>query len=312
MSQLFTLSFFTAFLAAAVRLAVPLIYAGLGETIAEKAGVINIGMEGVMLGGAFFSFAGAWYSGSLAVGLLCGIGGGVLMSVLHGVICIVLAQDQTVSGLAINMFALGLTSFLFKLMSQGQSYQQVETFETYAIPGLSKIPLIGAAFFEKDILCYLLYILLILFTIFYKRTDLGLSHIAVGEAPHAAESAGIPVHLFQWTALLVNGVLGGIGGAYLVLVQLGVFTENMISGRGYIALAAVILGRHMPLGMFAAALLFGLANALQIRLQTIGVSVSPYLLAILPYAMTLLAMLGAAGRSSRPESLGKPYVRGSR
>ena len=312
MSQLFTLSFLTAFLAAAVRLAMPLIYAGLGETIVEKAGIVNIGMEGVMLCGAFFSFAGAWYSGSLMIGLLCGIAGGVLMAVIHGVLCIFLAKDQTVSGLAINMFALGLTSFLFKLMSQGQSYQQIDTFGQIPVPGLCSIPLLGDAFFDKDLLCYLLYILLILSTVFYKRTNLGLSYIAVGETPHAAESAGIPVHLFQWTALVLNGILGGIGGAYLVLVQLGVFTENMISGRGYIALAAVILGRHMPGGMFLSALLFGMANALQIRLQTIGVSVSPYLLAILPYAMTLVAMLGAAGRSSRPDSLGKPYIRGAR
>ena len=312
MSQMVTLSFLTAFLAAAVRLAMPLIYAGLGETIAEKAGVVNIGMEGVMLCGAFFSFAGAWYSGSLFTGLLCGIAGGVLMALIHGVIRVFLAKDQTVSGLAINMFALGLTSFLFKLMSQGQSYQQIDTFRPIRLPVLSDIPLVGEAFFNKDFLCYLLYILLILATVFYKKTNLGLSYIAVGETPHAAESAGIPVHLFQWIALIINGILGGIGGAYLVLVQLGVFTENMISGRGYIALAAVILGRHMPAGMFGAALLFGFANALQIRLQTIGVSISPYLLAILPYAMTLIAMLGAAGRNSRPDSLGIPYIRGSR
>lgn len=292
--------------------AVPLMYGGIGETIAEKSGILNIGMEGVMLSGAFFSFAGAWYSGNLFVGLLCGMAGGLIVSLLHGLLSITLIQNQSVSGLAINMLMLGVTSFLFKLMSNGQGYQQIETFPNIAVPGLSKIPLIGDAFFNCDFLTYILYVLLILTWIFYKKTNLGLSFMAVGEHPRAAESAGIQVKKYRWIVMVFNGILGGIGGAYLVLVQLGVFTENMISGRGYIALATVILGRYTPFGMFGAALLFGAANALQIRLQTIGVSISPFLLAILPYALTLIAMLGAAGKNSEPEALAKPYVKGSR
>lgn len=271
LEQILTVSFMTAFLAAAVRLAVPLMYGGIGEIIAEKSGILNIGMEGVMLSGAFFSFAGAWFSKSLMVGLLCGILGGLAVSLLHGLLSITLIQNQSVSGLAINMLMLGVTSFLYKLMSNGQSYQQLETFQSIALPGLSSIPLIGPAFFNCDILTYILYIFLILTWLFYKKTNLGLSFAAVGEHPRAAESAGIHVNQYRWIVMIFNGVLGGIGGAYLVLVQLGVFTENMISGRGYIALATVILGRYTPFGMFGAALLFGAANALQIRLQTIGV-----------------------------------------
>ena len=235
LQQIFSLSFMTAFLAAAVRLAVPLMYGGIGETIAEKSGILNIGMEGVMLSGAFFSFAGAWYSGNLFVGLLCGMAGGLVVSLLHGLLSITLIQNQSVSGLAINMLMLGVTSFLFKLMSNGQGYQQIETFPNIAIPGLSKIPLIGDAFFNCDFLTYILYVLLILTWIFYKKTNLGLSFMAVGEHPRAAESAGIQVKKYRWIVMVFNGILGGIGGAYLVLVQLGVFTENMISGRGYIA-----------------------------------------------------------------------------
>lgn len=312
LEQILTVSFMTAFLAAAVRLAVPLMYGGIGEIIAEKSGILNIGMEGVMLSGAFFSFAGAWFSKSLMVGLLCGILGGLAVSLLHGLLSITLIQNQSVSGLAINMLMLGVTSFLYKLMSNGQSYQQLETFQSIALPGLSSIPLIGPAFFNCDILTYILYIFLILTWLFYKKTNLGLSFAAVGEHPRAAESAGIHVNQYRWIVMIFNGVLGGIGGAYLVLVQLGVFTENMISGRGYIALATVILGRYTPFGMFGAALLFGAANALQIRLQTIGVSISPFLLAILPYALTLIAMLGAIGKSSESEALSQPYVKGSR
>lgn len=312
LEQILSIGFVTAFLSAAVRLAVPLMYAGLGETISEKSGILNIGMEGVMLSGAFFSFAGAWFSGSLLIGILCGMLGGVLVTTLHSVLTIKLAKDQSVSGLAINMVVLGLTSFLFKLMSTGQSYQQIETLPTFPIPALSQFPIIGEAFFNRDILTYILYVLLAVMFVFYRRTNLGLSFASIGENPRAAASAGVPVHRYQWIAMMCNGVLGGIGGAYLVLVQLGVFTENMTSGRGYIALATVILGRYTPLGMFGAALLFGAANAMQIRLQTIGVSISPFLLAILPYAITLIAMLTAIGKNTQPDSLGKPFIKGSR
>ena len=223
LQQIFSLSFMTAFLAAAVRLAVPLMYGGIGETIAEKSGILNIGMEGVMLSGAFFSFAGAWYSGNLFVGLLCGMAGGLIVSLLHGLLSITLIQNQSVSGLAINMLMLGVTSFLFKLMSNGQGYQQIETFPNIAVPGLSRIPLIGDAFFNCDFLTYILYVLLILTWIFYKKTNLGLSFMAVGEHPRAAESAGIQVKKYRWIVMVFNGILGGIGGAYLVLVQLGAF-----------------------------------------------------------------------------------------
>ncbi|MBP8639380.1 MAG: ABC transporter permease [Oscillospiraceae bacterium] len=310
--QILSISFMTAFLSATVRLAVPLIYGGLGEIISEKSGILNIGIEGVMLSGAFFSFAGAWYSHSLLVGLLCGMLGGVLVSALHALLTIRLAQDQSVSGLALNLLMLGVTSFLFKLISSGQNYQQIKPLSTIKIPLLSQIPVVGEAFFNCDILTYMVYALLILAFYFYRKTNLGLSFTSVGENPRAAEAAGIPVHKYQWLAMILNGILGGIGGSYLVLAQLGVFTENMISGRGYIALATVILGRYTPFGMFGAALLFGAANALQIRLQTIGLPISPFLLAILPYAITLFAILGAIGKNSQPEALNKPYIKGSR
>ena len=154
LEQIMTIGFVTAFLTASVRMAVPLIYAGLGETISEKAGILNIGMEGVMLGGAFFSFAGTLYSGSLAVGLLCGMAGGAMVSAIHGLLSIRLARDQSVSGIAINIFMAGVTSFLYKLMSSGQSYQQIEPFAKLKIPFLGDIPLIGNALFNQDVLTY--------------------------------------------------------------------------------------------------------------------------------------------------------------
>lgn len=312
LEQIFNVGFITALLAATVRMAVPLMYAGLGETFLERAGILNIGMEGVMLSGAFFAFAGAYATNSLLIGLICGALGGVLVSAIHGFLCIYLKKDQSVSGIALNMFMLGVTSFLYKVMSSGQSYQQVSTLSTMKIPLLSEIPVIGDAFFNQDILTYVIYILVIVVFIFYKKTSLGLAFTAVGENPRAADAAGISVYRYQWAAIAVNGILGGIGGASLVLVQLGKFTENMISGRGYIALATVILGRHTPFGMFGAALLFGGANALQIRLQALGVGIPSQALAMLPYIITLVALLGSAGKSSEPKHLAKPYMRGSR
>lgn len=310
--EIIAIGFLTTFIAAMVRMAVPLIYAGLGEVFLERVGILNIGLEGVMLSGAFFAFAGAVYFGGIGAGLICGILGGMLVSGIHGFLTVYLKKDQSVSGIALNMFMLGVTSFLYKLMSEGHDYQQITTLTTIKIPVLSRIPLIGDAFFNQDILTYAVYMLLILAVIFYRKTSVGLSFTAIGENPRAADAAGIPVYRYQWIAILVNGMLGGIGGASLVLVQLGKFTENMTSGRGYIAMAAVILGRYTPLGMFGSALLFGGANALQIRLQTMGVAVPTHALAMLPYVITLIALLGTAGKNSGPAHLTIPYIRGSR
>lgn len=312
LEQILTIGFFTAFFSAAVRMAMPLIYAGLGEVFAEKAGILNIGMEGVMLSGAFCSFAGALFSGSLWIGMLAGILGGIAVSMIHAFLSIHLAQNQSVIGLALNTFVLGLTSFFSRIVKEGESYQQLSTFSTIRIPVLSDIPLIGDALFNQDIFTYILYIIVIVMTIFYAKTAKGLAFEAIGEHPRAADAAGIPVHKYQYIAMIVNGILGGIGGAHLVLVQLGVFSENMTSGRGYIALAAVILGRYTPIGTVGAALIFGGANALQIRLQAVGVPLPAQALAMLPYIITLIALLGSIGRSNEPESLSKPYIRGSR
>lgn len=312
LEHILTVSFFTAFFAAAVRMAVPLIYAGLGEVISEKAGILNIGMEGIMISGAFFSFAGTYYSGNAAVGILCGMAGGMLVSSIHSFLCIKLAQNQSVSGIAINTFMLGVTSFLYKLMSNGQSYQQITPLAKIRIPLLADIPFLGNAFFNQDIMTYGVYILILAVTFFYKKTAVGLAFSAIGENPRSADTAGIPVHRYQYIAMAINGIFGGLGGAFLVLVQVGNFSESMTSGRGYIALAAVILGKYMPCGMFGAALIFGGANALQIRLQAVGVPLPTQALAMLPYIITLIALLCSAGKNSAPEALGVPYIRESR
>ena len=309
---IWTVAFWTALLASAVRMAMPLLYAGLGELVSERSGVLNIGMEGVMLSGAFFSFAAAYYTGSLWLGVLCGMLGGALISLLHGLLCVYGKQNQTVSGLALNMLALGLTSYLYKLMCNAGEHLQTGVLNKTAVPGLAAVPVAGEAFFNQDWMAYIAYILLIAAFLIYKYTRTGLSFSAIGENPMAADAAGIRVERRQMIACLVGGLLGGAGGAYLTIAQLGLFSDNMTAGRGYIALATVILGRYSPVGVFFGAMLFGLANAAQIRIQALNNNIPAQALAMLPYAITLVALLLTAGRSREPESLAKPYIRGGR
>jgi len=312
LDKILTWSFLTALLSAGVRMAMPLLYAGLGEMVSEKSGVLNIGMEGVMLCGAFFAFAAAYFTGSLFLGLLFGMFAGMLVGLLHALLCVKGKQNQTVSGLAINMIGLGVTSYLYKLMCNNYSHMQVNTLPQLDFPLLCKIPVIGPAFFQQDLLTYVAYILLIAAFVFYRYTRVGLNMAAIGEKPMAADAAGINVELFQWIGCAAGGLLGGAGGAYLIVAQLGLFSDNMIAGRGYIALAVVILGRYCPQGVFLAAMLFGVSNSAQIRLQALGINVPMQLLAMLPYIITLIALLITSGRSREPESLAKPYIRGGR
>lgn len=309
LEQIFTVAFLTTFLTSSVRMAVPLIFAGLGETFSEKAGILNIGVEAIMLSGAFFSFAATYMTGNLWVGVIGGMIGGMIVSLIHAVFSVYLRKDQTVTGIALNMFMLGATSFMFKvLVSSNLDFPQISTFDKIAIPFLCDIPVIGPAFFNQDIIVYVSYALIILSTIFLYGTTWGLSLTAVGEHPRAADTVGIKVYTTRYLAAMVNGILGGLGGAYLTLVQLGVFMENVTSGRGYIALAVVIFGRRHPIGVFLAALLFGAADAFQFRLQAIGIQLPSQYLTMLPYVVTLVVLLFSAKGSSDPESLGKPYI----
>jgi len=312
LDKIFTIAFLTALLSAGVRMAIPLMYAGLGEMVSEKSGILNIGMEGVMICGAFFSYAGAFYTGSPFLGVLSGMLAGMIVSMLHSVICVYGKQNQTVSGLAINMIGLGITSYLYKLMCNNTTPVTLETLPQIHLPLLSKIPVIGPAFFQQDIMAYIMYLLVIVAIIFYRYTSTGLSMASIGEKPMAADAAGIHVERMQTIACLINGLLGGAGGAYLIISQIGKFSDSMTAGNGYIALAAVILGRYCPSGVFFAALLFGIANGAQIRLQTLGLNIPTQVLAMLPYVVTLLALVATSGRSREPESLAVPYIRGGR
>ena len=299
--------------ASALRIAAPLTLAGLGETISEKSGILNIGIEGIMLTGAFFSFLTTFYTGSLLLGTLAGILSGIILSLIHGVISIECKANQTIVGLAINFLALGLTSFIFlKIFGQSKVLPATKMITAFKIPVLSKIPIIGNILFSQDIIVYLMFLLIILVWIFLYKTQWGVSLLAVGEYPRAADTVGISVNKVRYLAVIANGFFGGLAGSYLILGQLGFFIENLTSGKGYIALVAVILGRRNPIGVFLATLVFGFASALQFNLQTMGWNIPSQLFSMFPYVITVIALLFTIGKSSDPVALGIPYERDGR
>jgi simple sugar transport system permease protein len=300
----------TAFLAAAVRMAIPLTLAGLGETVSERSGVINIGLEAIMLSGAFFSFVTVFATGSFALGILAGIAGGAAVSMIHGILALKCRADQTITGLALNFLALGLTNFLFlKSFGRTTTLPSIAMVKPVSIPLLSKLPVLGPVFFELDIFGYITAAAVVLLCLLFYKTEWGISLLAAGEHPRAADTAGLSVERIRFLACAVNGVLGGLGGAYLTTAKLGFFIENVTAGKGYIALVTVILGRRNPVGVLLAALVLGAAEALQFRLQTSGVNIPSQVFTMFPYLITVAALLFSIGRDHTPAALGIPYER---
>ena len=307
------LTFLASFLASAVRQAVPLTLAGIGVAYAEKAGILNIGEEGIMLTGAFTGFITAFYPNSLFLGILGGAAGGICISMIHAWLCIRCRANQTISGLALNFFALGLTSFLFLLaFGQGSSLPSISKLSAVRIPLLGSIPLIGEPFFNQNILTYICYVCIILFTILYGRTEWGTQLTAVGENPRAADTAGLNVFKTRYFACLLNGILGGLGGCYITLAQLGYFQEDIVSGKGYMALVAVILGRRNPLTILLSAMIIGFAESLQFSMQASGIPLPSQAFSMLPYVVAVIVLLFSIGKSQDPSALGIPYDRDKR
>lgn len=300
------------FLEATIRTATPLALAALGESIVERAGLINIGLEGAIISGAFGAFVGAQVAGGAGVGMLAGALAGALTSAIFAVFAVGLRADQIITGTAITLLALGLTGTLYRLMSgTATTVSAIPMLSPVVLPGLSSIPLIGRALFAQPVITYLLYLAVPAAWWWSTRTHAGLALRAVGERPEAAAAAGIPTRRVHWAALLVGGMLGGLGGATLVLAQAGTFVEGMSAGRGFIAIAIVALGRWHPVGVALAAVLFGAASALQYLFQSMGWTLPYQLFLAFPYVLTLLALAGAAGRAVPPAALGRAAPAGS-
>ncbi|MEM6353573.1 MAG: ABC transporter permease [Cyanobacteria bacterium P01_D01_bin.14] len=302
-----SLDFLADFLAACLRLTVPLAFAALGGLLSERSGILNIGLEGMMLTGAFTSAAVALGIGEpwVAIAIACIVSAGA--GLLHAYLCVSLRVNQLVSGLAINLTAAGLTTYGARLLFDTGTVE-LPGIEPVRIPILADIPLLGVLF-SQDVLFYLLMVLLPLTTYGLFHTRWGLSLRAVGNVPQAADTAGVSVIRVRYASVILCGGLCGLAGAYLALVHVGFFTENMSAGKGFIALAALIFGRWHSVSTFFACLLFGATEALQLRIQAFGLEIPYQFLAMLPYVTALLALAGIAGNAVPPAALGVPYTK---
>ena len=295
----------TGFLAAAVRVATPLLFAATGETVTERSGVINLGIEGQMLAGALAAALGASAWGPWG-GLAAGMVAGMMIAAGFAALAIGVRADQIIVGTAVTLAAVGLTGTIYRqaygMEGAGLS---IPTFSSLPLPGLSRIPVLGPALFDQPVPTYLAVAGLPLIWWGLFRTRWGLALRATGEAAAMARAVGVRTGLVRTIATVVGGGFSGLGGATLVLAQVGTFTERMTAGRGFLAIAIVVLGRWHPIGVALAALLFGLATALQFLFQALGVKAPYQLFLMLPYLLTLLALAGAVGRVRAPGDLGR-------
>ena len=291
-----------------IGLATPFLYAALGETFAQTAGVVNLGVDGIMLLSAFAAFYVALSTGSLALGLLAAALVGLAMGLLMSLVSVTLKAEQGVSGIGLYMFGLGLSSLLFKVLIG--TVKTVEGFKSLAIPLLSKIPFFGTILFHNDILTYGAFLLVPASWWILERTTLGLKLKAVGQNPAAADSVGIGVGRVRYLAVCMGAVLAGIAGASLSIAQLNLFQDNLTAGQGFIAVALVYFGAWRPVGVLAGALLFSVANSFQLWMQVLGAKVPSSLAVMLPYILTILALTLTANRARQPAALNKPFERG--
>jgi general nucleoside transport system permease protein len=299
----------SALFAAMLRFATPLLFGALGGIVSERSGVVNIGIEGMMLTGAFFGIFGADLGGSWVVGLLAAMAAGGLLALVHAVFSVTLRADQIVGGVAINLLALGITGYLFvdHYGDQGTP-DDISRVPDVSLPVIKNIGFIGDAIGKTNLLTWLGLLTVVALAIFLFRTPQGLRLRSIGEHPRAAETVGLSVIRTRYLAVIASGVLAALGGAYLSIAFLGSFNQNMTAGRGYIALAVVICGRWRPFGALAFACLFGFSSALAQRLPTFSES-GATLFQALPYVLTIIVVAGVIGRSRPPAAVGQPYTR---
>ncbi len=297
-------------LVGSLGLSTPLIFGALGGVISERVGVVNVAIEGQLLGGAFVSAVVASVTGSLWVGLVSALVAGALVSMVLAVFSIRYLVDQVIVGVVLNVLVTGLTSFFYsEVLTNSPDLNKGLRFSTLSIPGLSSIPLIGPLLFQQNIVVYLMYVAIAAVFVGLFRTRWGLRLRAVGEHPQAADTVGIRVNATRFWNVSLAGAIAGLGGAFFTLGDLGQFQKEMTAGAGYIALAAVIFGRWDPIRATLAALLFGFASNLQNVLSVVGSPVPSEFMLMLPYVVTILAVAGLVGQSRGPAASGKPYIK---
>ncbi|MFC1862549.1 ABC transporter permease [Thermodesulfobacteriota bacterium] len=292
-----------------LRLATPIGLGALAGIMCERSGVVNIAIEGMMLTAACVGFTATLYSQSLWVGLIAAVLSGGAMALLHAVLSIRFMVDQIVSGTVVNILAVGMTGFIRRGMLINNPRPRPGTFPTIDIPFLSDIPIIGKIFFHHQPMVYTMLVLLVVvhITIFYTRW--GLRSRTVGEHPKAADALGINVFKIRYVNVVLGGMIAGLGGAWFSLETVGSFQAIMTNGKGFIALAAMIFGKWLPFGAFGGAMLFGFADATQIKLQVMGINIPYQFLGMLPYIITMVILAGLIGRAIAPAADGVPYDR---
>ena len=308
MSDLFSVSVLFGILYSGIRLATPYLYAAIGETFAQRSGVLNLGVEGIMLMGAFSGFFVAMKTGNLWLGLLAAAVVGGLMGLLMAVVSVTLKAEQGISGIGLALFGLGLSSLLFK-KTMGSALS-ISGFQALRIPLLGSIPVLGDVFFNHNILVYGAYLLVPLSAWVLNKTTFGLKVKAVGQNPQAADSLGVNVDRIRYSTVILGGVLAGIGGASLSIALINLFQENMTNGIGYIAVALVYFGAWRPVGVLGGALFFSLINALQLWIQVKGIKLPSDLAVMMPYVFTIIALALSTRRNEQPAALTKPFERG--
>ncbi|MCK6626748.1 MAG: ABC transporter permease [Anaerolineae bacterium] len=323
LEQILTTTFLVAILTSGLRLAIPILLAVIGEIITEKGGVLNLGLEGMMLMGAMAGFVVTWHlennpavgidpTAAAWLGLLAGIIAGLLMGLIMAFLAVTLKADQVISSVMLVLLGQGLSAYIFRQQFDTLA-ARVTGFEPIPIPILSDIPVLGEVLFNQDMAVYLTVLVVLGSWFLLNHTTLGLNIRAVGEKPSAAETSGLSVSRVRYTATLIGAALAGLGGAVLSVAQLHIFREGVTAGRGWIAVALVIFARWNPGLAVVGALLFGLADAVQFRIQALGDESIPYeVLLMLPYLLTILVLLRGIKKTEQPEALGEPYIRGAR
>lgn len=311
MSGLFSDTFLTALLFGAVTAAVPLLLAGLGEQMSEKAGVLNVGIEGMMIFGAYVGFVGAYYSDSFWIGFLAGAAGGMAVAALMALLCVRLGLNQIVIGIAITLGMDGLTALLHHFQF-ARSYPRLPAAHVTPIPLLADIPIIGPALFRQHLIVYLAVAMVFVTTWIYRRTQLGLNLQAAGDKPAALDVAGIDVVRTRTVAVLFTGAMAGLGGAFLANIGAGLFIPFITNGAGFLGIVLAMLARGRPVWVLVGALIFGGCLSLTTAAQVAGVNIPTDVIQMLPFIAVIVMLVLFGRRAGLPAALGIPYERGAR
>lgn len=307
-SDLFTTTVLVGILASGIRLATPYLYAAIGETFGQKSGVLNLGVEGIMLLGAFAAFYTTFITENLWLGLLAAIVVGGILGLVVAVINVTLNAEQGISGIGVYLFGLGMSELLFQ-KTLG-TVETVSGFSPVNIPILSDIPIIGEIFFQQNILVYLAFLMVPIAWFVLAKTTLGLKIRAVGENPEAADTLGVSVSGVRYFTQIFGGIMSGVAGASLSIALLNVFQQNLTSGQGFIAVALVYFGGWRPVGVLVGSLIFSMVNALQLWVQVLNLPIPSDFAVMMPYVLTIVALIVAVQRVRPPSALTKPFERG--